>query len=407
MKNDKILKNNKLIVFTESSETAEYISKQLENNLNENVLLSTGKTIKSIKNKVTDNFDQRAKNNKDKYRILVSTEVLSEGINLHRSNVVINYDIPWNPTRLKQRAGRINRVDTKFDEIFIYNFFPTTQSNDQIKLKEAAMGKIEAFISLLGADAKLLTDDETIESHELFDKLLSSKTVTDEDEEESSLKYLNVIKKVREENPDLFSIIKKLPKKARSGRKKENIKQGLLTYFRKGKLQKFYLSDDKKSEELDFLTAAKLLQADENTKLKKPGNNYYNLLVKNKQKFYDSTTEEIPIEKKKGGRDRRTQLMRILKALQNQDLKRYTDDQELYLQKVIKQVEEGGLTNQTLKVTIKALNDEMKNNTDSFNLLKILQNNIPDALLKEHISESSAQTEGPREVILSEYFKGI
>jgi len=87
-------------------------------------------------------------------------------------------------------------------------------------------------------------------------------------------------------------------------------------------------------------------------------------------------------------------------------LKRYTDDQELYLQKVIKQVEEGGLTNQTLKVTIKALNDEMKNNTDSFNLLKILQKNIPDALLKEHISESSAQTEGPREVILSEYFIG-
>ena len=179
-----------------------------------------------------------------------------------------------------------------------------------------------------------------------------------------------------------------------------------MTYFRKGKLQKFYISNDNKSEELDFLTAAKLLEADENTKLKKPGNDYYNLLKNNKQKFYDSTTEEMPIEKKKGGRDRRTQLIRILKALQNQDLKRYTDDQELYLQKVIKQVEEGGLTNQTLKVTIKALNDEMKNNTDSFNLLKILQKNIPDALLKEHISESSAQTEGPREVILSEYFIG-
>lgn len=406
LKNEKILKSNKLIIFTESKETAEYIAEKLDNNLEDNILLSTGKTITSIRNKVIENFDPRAKNNKDRYRILVSTEVLSEGINLHRSNVVINYDIPWNPTRLKQRAGRINRVDTKFDEIFIYNFFPTTQSNEQIKLKEAAIAKIESFISLLGNDAKLLTDDETIESHELFDKLISSKTITDEDEEESSLKYLNVIKKIREENPDLFSIIKKLPKKARSGRKKENIKQGLLTYFRKGKLQKFYISNDNKSEELDFLTAAKLLEADENTKLKKPGNDYYDLLKNNKQQFYDSTTEEIPIEKKKGGRDRRTQLIRILKALQNQDLKRYTDDQELYLQKVIKQVEEGGLTNQTLKVTIKALNDEMKNNTDSFNLLKILQKNIPDALLKEHISESSAQTEGPREVILSEYFIG-
>jgi len=406
LKNEKILKSNKLIIFTESKETAEYIAEKLDDNLEDNILLSTGKTITSIRNKVIENFDPRAKNNKDKYRILVSTEVLSEGINLHRSNVVINYDIPWNPTRLKQRAGRINRVDTKFDEIFIYNFFPTIQSNEQIKLKEVAIAKIEAFISLLGSDAKLLTDDETIESHELFDKLISSKTLTGEDEEESSLKYLNIIKNIRENNPDLFSIIKKLPKKARSAREKEKLEQCLLTYFRKGKLQKFYISNDNKFEELDFLTTAKLLEADENTKLKKPGNNYYDLLKKNKQKFYDSTTEEILIEKKKGGRDRRTQLIRILKALQNQDLKRYTDDQELYLRKVIKQVEEGGLTNQTLKVTIKSLNDEMKNNTDSFNLLKILQKNIPDALLKEHISESSAQTEGPREVILSEYFIG-
>ena len=77
-------------------------------------------------------------------------------MNLHRSNVVINYDIPWNPTRLIQRVGRVNRVDTKFDTIHTYNFFPTEESNDLIKLKEAAEAKIHAFIEMLGADARLL-----------------------------------------------------------------------------------------------------------------------------------------------------------------------------------------------------------------------------------------------------------
>jgi len=124
---------------------------------------------------------------------------------LHRSNAVINYDIPWNPTRLMQRVGRINRVDTTFDKIYTFNFFPTEQSNDQIKLKEAAEAKIQAFITLLGADAQLLTEGEAIESHELFNRLISKKTITGEDEgDESELKYLQVIRGIRDTDPDLF-----------------------------------------------------------------------------------------------------------------------------------------------------------------------------------------------------------
>jgi len=55
----------------------------------------------------------------------VTTEVLAEGVNLHRANTVINYDIPWNPTRLMQRVGRVNRINTTFPAIYTYNFFPT------------------------------------------------------------------------------------------------------------------------------------------------------------------------------------------------------------------------------------------------------------------------------------------
>src|SRR5262249_1293064 len=164
--------------------------------------------------------------------------------------------------RLMQRVGRINRVDTAFDKIHTFNFFPTRQSNDQIKLKEAAEAKIHAFISLLGADARLLTEGEPIEHHELFDRLVSRETITG-DEEESGLKYLQVIREIRDKNPDLFDQIKRLPKKARTARRHEEQSGALLTYFRKGRLQKFFLAGGKGAEELDFLSAAKLLETTE------------------------------------------------------------------------------------------------------------------------------------------------
>ena len=169
---------------------------------------------------VINNFDAKAPGTVlDGYNVLVSTDVLSEGVNLHQSNTVINYDIPWNPTRMMQRVGRINRVDTKFDTIYTFNFFPTRQSNDEIRLKEAAEAKINGFLTLLGGDAALLTEGEPVGSHELFNRLVSKKTITGEEEGETSeLKYLTLIKNIRDHDPDLFEKIKRLPKKARSGK---------------------------------------------------------------------------------------------------------------------------------------------------------------------------------------------
>jgi Superfamily II DNA and RNA helicases len=140
-----ILKDNKLIIFTESKETAEYLETHISKKFPGEVLSFSGSSGAPTRDKVIANFDARAKFPKDDYRLLVTTEVLSEGVNLHRSNVVINYDIPWNPIRLMQRSGRINRVDTKFDTIYTFNFFPTIQSNDQIKLTQAAEAKNPGF----------------------------------------------------------------------------------------------------------------------------------------------------------------------------------------------------------------------------------------------------------------------
>jgi len=211
-----------------------------------------------------------------------------------------------------------------------------------------------------------------------------------------------VIKDVRANNPDLFEKVKRLPKKARSCRRNDQENNHLLTYFRKGKLQKFYLvGHDEDAKELDFMTVAKLLETTPETKREKLPSDYYELLEKNKEAFLFSTSGEEIETAHRGGRDSATQILKIVKSLARS--KGFTEDQEEYLKKVSRQLEEGGLPKQTTKKTLQELKAELKRDLNHLRLLAVLQKNIPEALLKEHIAESAAQTAGPREVILSEY----
>ena len=403
----KLLKENKLIIFTESKETAEYLSKHINETYPDTALCFTGSSGEATRDKAIDNFDAKVRHPKDDYRILVSTEVMSEGVNLHRSNVVINYDIPWNPTRMMQRVGRINRVDTKYDTIYTFNFFPTKQSNDQIKLKEAAEAKINAFLTLLGGDAALLTEGEPIGSHELFNRLISKKTLTGEDENETSeLKYLQIIKEIRDKDPELFDKIKRLAKKARSAKTNIENKGNLVTYFRRGKLQKFFITGkDFKTKELDFLSASELLESSSTEKKQKLPGDYYDLLDKNKEAFIIATTEEMVDPHGRRGRDSSYQILKILKTI-FKNTKQLTEDQEIYLKKVIAQLEEGGLPKQTSKETLKTLNALHSEMANPLKVLAVLQTNIPARLLEGHYAEQNPHSFGKREVILSMYLCG-
>ncbi|MEA2020776.1 MAG: helicase-related protein [Patescibacteria group bacterium] len=407
LKSNQLLSENKLIVFSESKETAEYLEKNLSQVFPEKVLLFTGGSSASVREKVIENFDARARYPKDNYRILISTEVLSEGVNLHRSNVVINYDIPWNPTRLMQRAGRINRVDTTFEKIYTYSFFPTSQANTEIKLKEAAEYKIQMFIEMLGNDARLLTEGEEIKSHDLFEQLSRKETITGEDqEEESELKYLETIRDIRDDDPDLFEKVKRLPKKARTARKMETREiDALLSFMRKGRLEKFYLTDQAETQELDFFQAANILEIDPKTPRENVGEHYYDYLARNKEEFRFATTEEaIELAKKKGGRDSATKVMQILSSKPIKQYKGFTEEDEQYIRDTVRLLQEGGLPKQTTKTLARELDEELKNSgIDPLKLLAVLRKNIAPEFFKETLAESSAQTAGPREVILSEY----
>jgi len=398
-----IFEESKLIIFTESKETADYLKSNLEKQFPEQVLCFTGGSSVATREKVILNFDANVRHPKDDYRNLIATEVLSEGVNLHRSNVVINYDIPWNPTRLMQRVGRINRVDTKFDKIYTFNFFPTKQANEQIKLKEAAEYKIQAFIEMLGADARLLTEGEEVKSHDLFMRLTSKTAITGEDEqEESELDYLRIIRDIRDKDPDLFDKIKRLPRKARTAKDYQSASNAVLTYFRKGKLQKFFKTDGSGSVELDFFQAAKTLGANSKTKKRNLGKDFYEYLEENKKEFELATAEELQEVQLRGGRDSATSVARILRSSQVKHFKGFTDDDELYIREVIKLLEEGGLPKQTTKNLLKALSKEV----NPLKILAKLKMTVAPDFLKETHAESAAQTAGPREVILSEYLIG-
>lgn len=403
LKSQPNLKKNKIIIFTESKETAEYLHDNLKERLNEKVILFHGTSHRHQLNRVIANFDAKAKNQKNDYRLLVTTEVLSEGINLHRANVVINYDLPWNPTRMIQRVGRINRVDTPFDKIYTCNFFPTEQSNDVIKLKEAAIAKINYFIEMLGNDAKLLTDGEEIKSFELFNKLTSKEFITgEEDGVESELKYLNVIKDIRDNHEKLFTKIKHLPKKARSARKielQQNASTKLLSYFRKGRLDKFYIAGNQGSQELDFITAAQIFEASPETKRARIVTQYHHLLEINKQAFEINLEEETIEESTSAkGRDNAIRILKILKSREMRQYQGFTELDDQYIQAVINLLEQGAVP----KATTKRIFGEIKKETNPLKILSLIKRNLPDEFFQVNVPGDDGFKSSPSEVILSE-----
>jgi superfamily II DNA/RNA helicase len=404
LRKNKNVQSNKLVIFSESKETAAYLTKRFKEDLGEDVLFFSGESSEDRRKTLIDNFDANVIRQKDDYRILVTTEVLAEGVNLHRANTVINYDIPWNPTRLMQRVGRVNRINTKFSAIYTYNFFPTEESNDVIKLKEAAETKIHGFIEMLGADARLLTDGEEIKSHDLFQQLNSRKTITGEDEgEETELEYLKEIRDIRDKNSELFARIKRLPKKARSAKQNIEKTNALLTYFRKGRLEKFYLAKPtaKASQEIDFFGAVSFLKATPKEKSERHKSDFYKLLDMNKEGFVMSTLEEH-MEKTQSGRDNATKILLRLKAKEIKYYEGYIEEDEEYIKSVIQLLEDGILPKPTTKKILKDLSQE----ADPQRVLGILKRHISDEFFKATHAEKNRSFGSPREVILSSYLVG-
>ena len=213
-------KTDKVVVFTESKQTALYLEKQLKEY--KQVLTVHGENRDKLKEVIRENFDANYKNKKDDFNVIISTDTLSEGVNMHRSNIIYNYDIPWNSTRLMQRIGRINRIGTKHSEIFIYNFKPTAQSESLIELSKKAFIKLQTFHHAVGEDSQIYSKNEKVGTVSLYEV-----EVEKADEE---LKFLEEIRKYKEANPKTFKYLKELPKKVRVQRDIKDLKETSLVF---------------------------------------------------------------------------------------------------------------------------------------------------------------------------------
>lgn len=210
-------KNRKFVVFSTFADTAEYVKDHLERD-GFRVLLYTGGSSQVDRSIVRCNFDASCNlaNQANDYDIIVATDALSEGFNLNRAGVIINYDIPYNPTRVVQRIGRINRINKKmFDSIYIYNFFPTDIGEENTLIKGISTLKMLLINNIVGSDTKTLTPDETLQSY--FKKRYDE---ADEENNDRSWdnEYRNIYNSIKH-NMDLIDQIHEIPERARIVRK--------------------------------------------------------------------------------------------------------------------------------------------------------------------------------------------
>ena len=395
-----VMKGRKVIVFTESTETAEYLYNHLTDLYEGRVIYYSGQSSAALKAEIEDSFypKYRDKNN-DKYDLLITTDVLAEGINLHRANVLINYDLPWNPTRIMQRVGRINRVGTEFDRIYVYNFFPTAQSKRQMPLEERILEKLQAFHDTLGDDIKYLSDQEQVSPKKLFNDLNMN---LDQDEESNNpeLAYLAVIRQVRDHDPKLFELIKRLPKKSKAGKRTALITgTQTISFIRKGALKAFFACDGSVPQQLTFIEAIGLIESLPEEKQLSVGREYYDHLYANDQAFDSMVIEDEAVSMERPmvtGND--AKVIRLLKAIKTEP--RLTDDQEDILDLLISRWQNGDMPARIAKDVIKKSNVTADVLELYYEILKL----VPESYLEEQGTAKSL-VDGEKQVILSCYLK--
>ena len=250
--------NKKLIVFSESKETTAYLHDALKNRGFDRILCIDAGNRHAMRETIKQNFDANIPLAEQKYDydIIISTEVLAEGVNLHRANIIVNYDTPWNSTRLMQRIGRLNRIGSHAPMIHNYIFYPTAQVDDDIELRKKALMKLQAFHSALGEDSQIYSKDELVENFGLFE-------VNHKEERDEHLVYLMELRRFKEQHPEEFRIIRNMPLRARTGRRDKTKDQTTLCFIRNQRRDAFYfVKKDGEVEELTFVECARQFKAE-------------------------------------------------------------------------------------------------------------------------------------------------
>lgn len=253
----------KLVVFSESVDTVKYLTERLKERLHrEDILDVCAANRDSLQQTLRECFDANSKEQSDIYNIVITSDVLAEGINLHRANVIINYDSPWNATRLMQRIGRVNRIGSVADKIYNYMFYPSAQGNKEIHLYSNALIKMQGFHSAFGEDAQIYSKEEIVKEFKMFNPDI-------QDTVDRNLKFLEEVRELYRSNRALYNKIKALPLKSRTVRavdaclvKNRDMHNSTVVYLSSPRKTEYYwVNGDGEAVSLPFLDAMDMMKA--------------------------------------------------------------------------------------------------------------------------------------------------
>ena len=285
----------KLVVFSESVDTVDYLKRRI--NRKDVLVISAQNRNKQFKT-IRENFDANYKQKFNEYNIILTTDVLAEGVNLHRSNVIVNYDTPWNSTRLMQRIGRVNRIGSASKHIYNYVFYPSREGNKQINLNQIALSKIQSFHSTFGEDNQIYSQEEIIDRN--LSKLFEEGVNEQKKDINKELPFYEELRTLFKTNRQEYNRIAKISLRSRTGRESKTINGVTLSedtlVFLKTNFRKVFFLVSEKAQEISVLDALNYFKA---TKDEKPAtriSNHHKHVEKALTKFRTIQDEEIRIQ---------------------------------------------------------------------------------------------------------------
>lgn len=250
----------KLVVFSESVDTVEYLQRRINRS---DVLVISAKNRSQQFKTIRENFDANYKNKLNDYNIILTTDVLAEGVNLHRSNVIVNYDTPWNSTRLMQRIGRVNRIGSSSKKIYNYVFYPSREGNREINLNQIAVSKIQTFHSTFGEDNQIYSQEEILDRNlsKLFDEAIKEQ----KEDLNKEIPFYEELRSLYHTNRREYNRIAKLSLRSRTGRDSREVDGVTLSndtlVFLKTNFRKVFFLVSENAEEISVLDALNFFKA--------------------------------------------------------------------------------------------------------------------------------------------------
>ena len=219
------VRSGKVLIFSEAETTVEYLYSQLNpGGLNPEIARMTGSTRNQAENIVkrfapTWNLGPNERLLGPEIRVLLATDIVSEGQNLQDCARVLNYDLHWNPVRLIQRFGRIDRIGSEYDKIHLQNMWPDLAVDAELALTDRLHNRIQSFHDLIGLDSKLLSDAERLNSNAMY-RIYEGKELPEIDEEldevSANQRAIALLQRIQEHDSDLWQTITDLPDGIRS-----------------------------------------------------------------------------------------------------------------------------------------------------------------------------------------------